>query len=237
MVFRTGTGDCEVSETSKSCSACRFEKCLQVGMKRELLQVGDLRLLSIIISCIFQGKRNNSKKLHVSPRVKKVCKKGSKAKRLRKLSILPKFPQFEYEQLPVATKSEPVRVKQEDCGLAYVKTSVIRHAPALTHGDANRSSAVLTTVSASSASVSVIVTDSRQSPTPSSVNIQCKVEESDDELDKTKILQNLHPQLQPKIQKQIFHEAQSLLATNSFDKIFDDIYNNGFPRTVNVLLL
>ena len=173
----------------------------------------------------------------VSPRVKKVCKKGSKAKRLRKLSILPKFPQFEYEQLPVATKSEPVRVKQEDCGLAYVKTSVIRHAPALTHGDANRSSAVLTTVSASSASVSVIVTDSRQSPTPSSVNIQCKVEESDDELDKTKILQNLHPQLQPKIQKQIFHEAQSLLATNSFDKIFDDIYNNGFPRTVNVLLL
>ena len=39
VVFRTGTGDCEVSETSKSCSACRFEKCLQVGMKRELLQV------------------------------------------------------------------------------------------------------------------------------------------------------------------------------------------------------
>ena len=48
VVFRTGTGDCEVSETSKSCSACRFEKCLQVGMKRELLQVGDLQLLLII---------------------------------------------------------------------------------------------------------------------------------------------------------------------------------------------
>ena len=196
-----------------------------------------------------QGKRNNSEKLHVPPRVKKVCRKASKAKRLKNVSILPKFPQFEYEQLPVATKSEPVRVKQEDCGLECVKTSVIRHtptlsmAPTLPHSfskgmdeDVNRSSAVLTPVSAaSSASVSVIVTDSRKSPTP--VKIQCKVEESDEEVDKTKILQNLHPQLQPRIQKQIFHEAQSLLATNSFDKIFDDIYNNGFPRTVNVVLL
>lgn len=190
-----------------------------------------------------QGKRNNSEKLHVPPRVKKVCRKASKAKRLKNVSILPKFPQFEYEQLPVATKSEPVRVKQEDCGLECVKTSVIRHTPALPHSfsrgkdeDVNGTSAVLTPVSAaSSASVSVIVTDSRKSPTP--VKIQCKVEESDEEVDKTKILQNLHPQLQPKIQKQIFHEAQSLLATNSFDKIFDDIYNNGFPRTVNVVLL
>ena len=142
----------------------------------------------------------------------------------------------------MATKSEPVRVKQEDCGLECVKTSVIRHTPTLHHSfskgvdeDVNRSSADLTPVSASSASVSVIVTDSRKSPTP--VKIQCKVEESDEEVDKTKILQNLHPQLQPRIQKQIFHEAQSLLATNSFDKIFDDIYNNGFPRTVNVVLL
>ena len=191
-----------------------------------------------------QGKRNHSEKLHVPPRVKKVCRKVSKAKRLKNVSILPKFPQFEYEQLPVATKSEPVRVKQEDCGLECVKTSVIRHAPALPQSfsrgkdeDVNRTSAVLTPVSASSASVSVIVTDSRKSPTPSPVKIQCKVEESDDELDKTNMLQNLHPQLQPRIQKQIFHEAQSLLATNSFDKIFDDIYNNGFPRTVNGVLL
>ena len=30
---------CQVSEDSKICSACRFNKCLQVGMRVELLQV------------------------------------------------------------------------------------------------------------------------------------------------------------------------------------------------------
>ena len=29
----------QVSEDSKICSACRFNKCLQVGMRVELLQV------------------------------------------------------------------------------------------------------------------------------------------------------------------------------------------------------
>ena len=39
IVCRTGTRDCEVSEFTKVCSACRFEKCISVGMKVELLQV------------------------------------------------------------------------------------------------------------------------------------------------------------------------------------------------------
>eukprot|EP00092_Neocalanus_flemingeri_P027686 GFUD01030051.1.p1 GENE.GFUD01030051.1~~GFUD01030051.1.p1 ORF type:complete len:877 (+),score=166.00 GFUD01030051.1:322-2952(+) len=38
IVCRTGLNDCEVSEMSKSCSACRYEKCLTVGMSTHLLQ-------------------------------------------------------------------------------------------------------------------------------------------------------------------------------------------------------
>ena len=39
VVCRTGNSNCEVSEKSKSCSACRYDKCLSIGMKKELLQV------------------------------------------------------------------------------------------------------------------------------------------------------------------------------------------------------
>ena len=38
----------------------------------------------------------------------------------------------------------------------------------------------------------------------------------------------------PRIQNQIYQEAQNLLATNTFDKIFEDIYNCGFPQTVSI---
>jgi len=38
IVCRTGIGKCEVSEMSKACSACRYDKCLEVGMKSDLLQ-------------------------------------------------------------------------------------------------------------------------------------------------------------------------------------------------------
>jgi len=38
IVCRTGVKDCEVSEMSKSCSACRYQKCLSVGMSTHLLQ-------------------------------------------------------------------------------------------------------------------------------------------------------------------------------------------------------
>jgi len=38
IVCRTGIGQCEVSEMSKACSACRYDKCLSVGMKSDLLQ-------------------------------------------------------------------------------------------------------------------------------------------------------------------------------------------------------
>ena len=38
-VCRTGLEQCEVSQVSKVCSACRFSKCLAVGMKSDLLQV------------------------------------------------------------------------------------------------------------------------------------------------------------------------------------------------------
>ena len=38
MVCRSGNNACEVSEKSKSCSACRYDKCLSIGMKKELLQ-------------------------------------------------------------------------------------------------------------------------------------------------------------------------------------------------------
>lgn len=44
-------------------------------------------------------------------------------------------------------------------------------------------------------------------------------------------LAKLGPGFHPRIQNQIYQEAQNLLATNSFDKIFDDIYNCGFPQT------
>ena len=39
IVCPTGIGQCEVSEMSKACSACRYDKCLAVGMKGDLLQV------------------------------------------------------------------------------------------------------------------------------------------------------------------------------------------------------
>ena len=39
IVCRTGLEQCEVSQVSKVCSACRFSKCLAVGMKSDLLQV------------------------------------------------------------------------------------------------------------------------------------------------------------------------------------------------------
>ena len=39
VVCKAGDNECLITQTSKSCSACRFEKCLRVGMKRELLQV------------------------------------------------------------------------------------------------------------------------------------------------------------------------------------------------------
>ena len=39
IVCRTGDNLCEVNENSKSCSSCRYQKCLEIGMKRELLQV------------------------------------------------------------------------------------------------------------------------------------------------------------------------------------------------------
>jgi len=38
IVCRTRLKNCEVSETSKSCAACRYERCLQVGMTSSLLQ-------------------------------------------------------------------------------------------------------------------------------------------------------------------------------------------------------
>ena len=39
IVCRTGLEQCEVSQVSKACSACRFSQCLAVGMKSDLLQV------------------------------------------------------------------------------------------------------------------------------------------------------------------------------------------------------
>ena len=42
IVCRTGLEQCEVSEVSKVCSACRFSKCLAAGMKSDLLQVSIL---------------------------------------------------------------------------------------------------------------------------------------------------------------------------------------------------
>ena len=39
VVCKAGDNECLITESSKSCSACRFEKCLRIGMKRELLQV------------------------------------------------------------------------------------------------------------------------------------------------------------------------------------------------------
>jgi len=38
IICRTGLRTCEVSEMSKGCSACRYNKCLQVGMSVSLLQ-------------------------------------------------------------------------------------------------------------------------------------------------------------------------------------------------------
>lgn len=38
IICRTGLKACEVSEMSKACSACRYDKCLQVGMSVSLLQ-------------------------------------------------------------------------------------------------------------------------------------------------------------------------------------------------------
>ena len=39
VVCRTGKDDCTINSISKSCSACRYKKCISIGMKKELLQV------------------------------------------------------------------------------------------------------------------------------------------------------------------------------------------------------
>ena len=35
---KVGTGDCEVSQSAKSCIHCRYTKCLNIGMNPELLR-------------------------------------------------------------------------------------------------------------------------------------------------------------------------------------------------------
>ena len=36
---RAGSWDCEVSETDRTCTACRLKKCRDIGMKEEYLLV------------------------------------------------------------------------------------------------------------------------------------------------------------------------------------------------------
>ena len=37
ILCKTGRNDCEIDESSKSCSACRYKKCLSIGMRPELV--------------------------------------------------------------------------------------------------------------------------------------------------------------------------------------------------------
>ena len=39
VVCRTGEDNCRIDVSTKSCSACRYQKCLDIGMTSSLLQV------------------------------------------------------------------------------------------------------------------------------------------------------------------------------------------------------
>ena len=43
IICQTGLKACKVYDVSKACSACRYDKCVQVGMSLSCMQVNKLR--------------------------------------------------------------------------------------------------------------------------------------------------------------------------------------------------
>jgi len=113
VVCKIGGNICEVGENSKSCSACRYTKCLEIGMKKELLQ----------------GKRPNTSLNKTEAKKQKITKEPKSKKRkigTNGLTPRPSSLNSEEEQNP----TQPMSNKT-----AFVKTSVIRHSQLFRQGN------------------------------------------------------------------------------------------------------
>lgn len=189
VVCRTGEKMCEVTENSKSCSACRFQKCLDIGMKTELLQ----------------GKRKTE-----SSTFKTETKKKKRPHQKRSLT----------SSSLEGGKSTKI-IKRPD----YVKTSVIQSThPQHCHDYSQRASLVKSV----NTTLEEMYQDYVGEQAPGSNEVSVIVLDRPSTVEQKSLKQSFTPDdvhQVPRIQNQVITEANNLLDTCSFNKIFDNIYN------------
>ena len=69
--LRSGAWDCDISLARKLCAACRFKKCMDIGMREDFLTVCQMsfticfhfQAIQWLLSFHFQGKRKNQSQL------------------------------------------------------------------------------------------------------------------------------------------------------------------------------
>jgi len=223
VICKIGGNKCEVAENSKSCSACRYQKCLHIGMKRELLQ----------------GKRPNTSLKDKTEGQKEKIMKEPKAKK-RKL---------EKNRSDIKPSSQnPVEQKVSRKKTAFVKTSVIQHSQSMRPG--NGDAEEYRRASASKQKTDTVVKneidemfDHYMAGTPDMPYIEVPVIVAERQAPQslsqeskflpqwnasTSVITSCPTSTFSRLQNQVVVETQNLLASSSFDRCVNDYFRNHY---------